>query len=195
MFQMSVACETQFAQSFFQTKNMHILIYWYRIRPTFCVYYNHQHFKRHRMIHGAFCLKQILFYDRTEKHVVFCLKQEDTFIYITMISHDFHALIQKFHIVYIFRCIFVCFVVSWLRRTTLYKTISRVVFGGVLYMQYFVVFSFTFFSLRVKPLFCKNDVSIKSNVHPIWTEQSDFLYAADFMCFVHLIQWSWFLPI
>ena len=64
------------------------------------------------MIHGAFCLKQILFYDRTEKHVVFCLKQEDTFIYITMISHDFHALIQKFHIVYIFRCIFVCFVVS-----------------------------------------------------------------------------------
>lgn len=63
------------------------------------------------MIHGAFYLKQI-FYGRTEKHVVFCLKQEDTFIYITMISHDFHALIQKFHIVYIFRCIFVCFVVS-----------------------------------------------------------------------------------
>ncbi len=61
------------------------------------------------MIHGAFCLKQILFYDRTEKHVAFCLKQEDTFIYITMISHNFHALIQKFHIVYIFYCIFCLF--------------------------------------------------------------------------------------
>lgn len=63
------------------------------------------------MIRGAFCLKQI-FYDRTEKHVGFCLNESYTFIYIAMISCNFHALIQKFHIVYIFRCIFVCFVVS-----------------------------------------------------------------------------------
>ncbi len=60
------------------------------------------------MIRGAFCLKQI-FYDRTEKHVAFCLNESYTFIYITMISCNFHALIQKFHTVYIFYCIFCLF--------------------------------------------------------------------------------------